>query len=359
MGCHGLILILAGLAMANPPTETLDARARLAKLGVEFKQHSLLSYFIYRDGQQNVIPERGVWVGVNDFKLLKKEDLRLLTQIPELKEVGFEVDLPDGWLAEIRGIKTLEGLFFRGNFNFDQGIGDQDAQTIGSFPNLLALSLLETRISDKGVSELRNLKKLKVLTLSGCRNVTDKGIEALSGLTELQDLNLDHTSVTRACLRHLEGLTKLRRFSLSFPSDDKSAGGLKYLRKMKELRELNARKLCAGDDDLEAAVELTELRELDLTYTDVTDKGLKHLSRLKHLRVLDLFGTKVEGPGLAHLVEIKSLRHLVLGRTLLDERALEHLRKMDHLASLEVSDSGLSPQEIRELKKALPKTKIE
>ena len=283
----------------------------------------------------------------------------MLNRIPDLKEVNFGVDLPNGWISEFGGQKSIEGLFFLGNFNFGKGIGDQDAAAIGSFPNLLALSLLETRISDKGVSELRNLKKLKVLTLSGCRNVTDKGIEALSGLSDLQELNLDHTRATRACLQHLERLTKLQRFSLSIPSDDQSAGGLKYLRKMKDLRELNARKLCAGDEDLEAVAELKELRRLDLTYTEVSDKGLRHLSGLKKLHELELFGTKVEGPGLRHLVEIKSLRHLVLGSTLLDERALEHLRKMDHLASLEVSDSGLSPQEIRELKKALPKTIVE
>ena len=47
-----------------------------------------------------------------------------------------------------------------------------------------------TNVSDAGVQSLSGLVSLQHLDLSGCRNITDAGVQSLSGLVSLHHLNL-------------------------------------------------------------------------------------------------------------------------------------------------------------------------
>ncbi len=94
---------------------------------------------------------------------------------------------------------------------------------------------------------------------------TDKGLERLEALTNLQTLDASHSKVTDAGLKHLHGMSTLR---------------------------------C-----------------LDLAYTKVTDAGLKQLRALTNLQSLGLQGTQVTDAGLVtikHLVNLQSLQHCLI-----------------------------------------------
>ncbi|KAG0193298.1 hypothetical protein DFQ28_005741 [Apophysomyces sp. BC1034] len=91
------------------------------------------------------------------------------------------------------------------------------------YPNLLVglsklntLSLSCTQVGDAGLcligdsEQTKFTRNLRTLNLSQCRQVSDKGIRGLTGMLNLTNLNLDHTAVSKQCLRHLQDLEWLK-----------------------------------------------------------------------------------------------------------------------------------------------------
>ncbi len=67
----------------------------------------------------------------------------------------------------------------------------------------------QNNVTDAGLRHLSGLANLELLNVQ-YRNVGDEGLKHLRGLTKLKDLDLDSTKVTDAGLEHLRGLTSLR-----------------------------------------------------------------------------------------------------------------------------------------------------
>ncbi|NOX55360.1 MAG: leucine-rich repeat domain-containing protein [Planctomycetes bacterium] len=70
------------------------------------------------------------------------------------------------------------------------------------------------------------MRKLRTLDLSGT-DVTDRGLECLSGLVNLESLNLSGTEVTDRGTHHLKGLRKLNWLNLQ--NTAVTAAGLRRL----------------------------------------------------------------------------------------------------------------------------------
>ena len=60
--------------------------------------------------------------------------------------------------------------------------------------------------------------------------------------------------------------------------------------------------------------QLEDLERLDLSHSPIDDDGLRYLSKLKKLKELNLTGTKITDAGLAH-VPVESLEVLNLDGT--------------------------------------------
>jgi hypothetical protein len=82
----------------------------------------------------------------------------------------------------------------------------------------------------------------------------------LSGLARLTSLDLGHSRVTDAGLKHLVGLPNLVRLDL--------------------------RGTRTGDAGLESLLAVTSLKYLNLDETDVTDGGVEHLMKMTWLETL-------------------------------------------------------------------------
>ena len=109
-----------------------------------------------------------------------------------------------------------------------------------------------TNITDAGLIHLKELRSLRVLSLSNAK-ISNTGLNHLKGLTSIEELDLTSTNVSDAGLEHLRGMT--------------------------------------------------ELKLLDLAFTYVTDAGLEHLAVLSNLSRLDLIGTRVTDEGMKKLKE--------------------------------------------------------
>ncbi|HEX5446236.1 MAG TPA: HEAT repeat domain-containing protein, partial [Pirellulales bacterium] len=97
--------------------------------------------------------------------------------------------------------------------------------------------------------------------------ITDADLAHLSGLVNLELLNLNQTAIGDAGLAHLAGLVRLK--SLQLWCTKVTSAGLVHL------------------------VNMTRLRSLSLADCAVTDDGLRHLRRLDQLERLSLSGTQI------------------------------------------------------------------
>jgi len=80
--------------------------------------------------------------------------------------------------------------------------------------NAVVVGLNDTELTDAGLVHLRDLPKLRFLSLTGTQ-ITDAGLVYLEGLTNLKALSLDNTQITDAGLVQLKRLTKLEALGLS------------------------------------------------------------------------------------------------------------------------------------------------
>lgn len=150
---------------------------------------------------------------------------------------------------------------------------DRALEVCARFHTLTRLHAIRTRITDAGLSHLRELRSLEWLFLGRSR-ISDHGLGSIQEL-RLSRLHLDNTRVGDAGVKYLSGMESLQVLGLS---------GTKVT-----------------DAALEYLGDLSKLRHLGLAGTAVTDAGLQPLGRLDSLQVLVLTSTQVRGPGVVHL----------------------------------------------------------
>ena len=80
--------------------------------------------------------------------------------------------------------------------------------------------------SVESLEALRNLKNLKILNMAGGRSAqgTFRSMEPLSGLTNLESLELNVPQLADVDLSYLSGMTKLTTLYISFSRDDSGDG---------------------------------------------------------------------------------------------------------------------------------------
>jgi hypothetical protein len=89
-------------------------------------------------------------------------------------------------------------------------------EALRAFPKLKKLNLSRcTKVDNPGMAWLEDLKELQVLNCSFCTHVSDGGMESIGKLTNLEELNLDQTQTTDLGLAKLKNLKKLKKLSLN------------------------------------------------------------------------------------------------------------------------------------------------
>jgi hypothetical protein len=81
---------------------------------------------------------------------------------------------------------------------------DQDASYLAKLPDLQALCLMDTQITDAGLKHIEGLTNVQYMML-GLTQITDAGLDHLKGLAKLKQLDVKGTKVTD------EGVARLQR----------------------------------------------------------------------------------------------------------------------------------------------------
>jgi hypothetical protein len=199
------------------------------------------------------------------------------------------------------------GLHPRWNGN----VSDAIIPTLRSCPRLRSLHLHRTQATDRAMDVVGGLTELEELSMRNAA-VTDAGIAKLKRLSRLKILYIGRAGLGDESLRHLASLPKLEYLLL--PGNNFTDKGLYYLRDMTSLRVLafDSNKGQITDAGLAHLKKLTKLEELVLIGTQVTDAGLDYLKGLRRLQHLDLSDTRVTPAGVKRLQsEMPTLKEVI------------------------------------------------
>jgi Leucine-rich repeat (LRR) protein len=287
----------------------------------------------------------------------------------EVREIKDPADLPRGSFrltrvelfnnkkVNDRGLANLEGCTHLTNLWLENTwVSDAGLANFKDRKNLTYLNLQGTRVSDAGLAHFKGCTKLTALWL-GNTPVGDEGLANFDDCKKLTELSLQHTQVSDAGLAHFKDCTNLRIVYLN--QTQVSDAGLAHFKGCTNLRELHVFGTRVTDECLASLKDCNNLSLLNLYGTRVSDAGLVYLKDCKDLTTLWLGGTQVSDEGLAYLKGFKSLKTLGLDRTRVSDVGLVHLKDCKNLTNLNLRETKVTAPMIEELKKALPRCKIE
>lgn len=176
-----------------------------------------------------------------------------------------------------------------------------------------AASLPDSNVADwiqsQGGDVVRD-KDGRIVEVSLARTwATDNDLDHILGLTNLKRLNLALTYVSNRGIERLQKLEQLEDLNL-YAAEFITDAATSYLRANKRLRRLNLRGTDVTDTSLEYLSALTGLKSLDISQTQISDVGLDHLASLAELEELNIGGIKISGVGLNVLKLLPKLKTL-------------------------------------------------
>jgi Leucine-rich repeat (LRR) protein len=246
---------------------------------------------------------------------------------------------------------------------FCGGLSDGGPGFFSRLSDLQHLNLTWTNVSDDQLADISRLKRLRVLVLKDCRQISEAGLKRLAMCRSLEDLTLEGIpSVTDAVLKELAALPKLRALDLH-SCEGFMGAGLRELNRLPELRYLNLSrcKQLVGRDfaglagtkslktlelsftrvsDVKSLAEIKSLAKLDLSATDLGDDALRDFAALEGLRELVLIGCeRITNAGLTEIARLKGLQELNLSSCPnFGEHGIRALAESSHLQRLALID---------------------
>ncbi len=160
-----------------------------------------------------VYSEDGQLIGANfevelRRKMVTMDDLKVLWRHePKLKILRFpnHAKVTDEWMVEVAKFQQLEELSLVDSQVTDEGLS-----------KLRKLSLIRARLSenerltDKAMETVADWEKLKTLDLFNLPNLTDEGVHTIRGLASLEELILANNELTDKSVEVLQGFKKLK-----------------------------------------------------------------------------------------------------------------------------------------------------
>ncbi len=183
----------------------------------------------------------------------------------------------------------------------EAGLTNQDVKVLAEFTGWKGISLSDNPIAGDGLSNLRDVKGLESLDVSGCK-INDRSFTALSDLP-LRRLDLSRTDLTDAGVKAVAA-------------------------NFRKLESLNLAATAATEACLPAVATFGDLRDLSLAHLALNAPTLDALAACKNLRSLSVADTPQHVADLSKLVgQLNALEFLDLRATALDAGGAEKVAK--------------------------------
>jgi Leucine-rich repeat (LRR) protein len=291
-----------------------------------------------------------------------------LKKLPNLRRLDIaNSHVTDEGLVHLKEIKTLEGLMLPSTAITDRGLQylselprlrelrlrrpqwgkaaldkdrytDEGLRALSLCTEMQDLEIDRLGVTDKGVTHLARLTRLRKLSLSG---ISDESLRTLAQLHSLESLSISSGRLSISGLKSLNSLTNLRTLSLNGVVQDNAGLDLSGLAHLEDLTlDLQRRRVGTTvvtepfrEQDIAALGKLTRLKRLQISHGGATDASLRYLTSLSRLERLSLGGDGLTDEGLAPLASLSRLTSITLSGRFTD-KALQHLQKLPELGFL-------------------------
>lgn len=200
------------------------------------------------------------------------------------------------------------------------------AKLVTYFPKLQRLDLSDCDLEDEDLEEVSKLQDLRILTISGNRKISDKGVVHLPKLTELWSLDIGmNFKLNERGFSAIARISKLVHLSIRkchLTSED-----MQKICSMRALTFLDMSECANIIRDISCILQLINLKVLNFNQTNVDNEDLSVLGRMRNLSTLSLVGcSNVTDLGVANLETCHTLRRLdISGNPQIKERAAHQL----------------------------------
>lgn len=228
------------------------------------------------------------------------------------------------------------------------GITDEGLQNLTQLPALNELDLTTTSIAGHGLAALEKCPNLRKLKVSTVLRMTSLGWEAISRLSQLEVLDVSSNSnISETDVAKFKALTNLRELNLSETSiSDEVFLALADMEGL-EILKIEACGRLQGHGLQAYARAKPKLRELHARRTQIATAGLRHLKMISSLEFLDISGSSLTDPQFADLRGANNIVHLKIGENFLTNAGMQVVPTLGKLKILDlegmqnISDPGL------------------
>ncbi|MEO1527108.1 MAG: protein kinase [Planctomycetota bacterium] len=208
-----------------------------------------------------------------------------LSSLPNLQTLFlFRSGIEVAGMKHLGAIETLESLVLNGNY-LDAHLG-----ALGIVPELTSLSIEATAITDVGIQAAIEKLDLESLSLRSCLLLTDESMRAVGTCKTLKQLNLKGPRISDKGVEYLEQLPSLENLSLQLTQT--TAACVTSLHKHKSLSTLGLRGPTIDDQFVAEAAMLPALKQLNAHSGLLTDESLTNI------RETSLTGLVIESQGI-------------------------------------------------------------
>ena len=328
--------------------------------------------------------------------------LGFLAGADELTDVVLDCQtLTDAVYAAIAGNRKVKKLTVRGGKDFTLArlaelpcipeLQHLDVRAVGAFipaailakaRNMQQIFIERPALSAEQLTALASLPELTKLTFNNCQSLPATGWKTLER-SKLEHLGFQNSPLVGIDLSFLAAMRKLESIEID-PAD---APQLARVIGSPALRSVLLSAMRPGTDaaltaiatafprieslvlgrasqpftavGLRALAKLSKLASVTFAPQKVTDEQLAAIAELPAMETLRMGGAGITNEQVALLAKSKSLAVLFLNGTPLTADAIEQLKTLRGLRELDIRDTEIPPAATAELRKALPKCKIE
>ncbi|PQO46276.1 leucine-rich repeat domain-containing protein [Blastopirellula marina] len=208
-------------------------------------------------------------------------------------------------------------------------------------------------IGEDVIVQLPQLRQLEILRI-GPEKLSDRSVDALVRIPQLQVVYFDGTEITPQQLRRLAKSSSLIQLVLDRQtSTDAHLAQLKHFPHLESIHLWDLSQSGLGipttDAGIESLLDVDGLQHVSIFLAPhITDKSLEHISKLPNLRLLDIAKAPITNQGFAHLAgmtKLESLRiHADPPIQPIDVERIRQLKSLEKLVGLELRGKGFDDQ---------------
>ena len=259
-------------------------------------------------------------------------------------------DFTDRELELLTPLRDLQGVVLHSTGVTEGGVHRLAAM----YPRLRELGLAGDCINDTGMEAIAQMGQIESLSLASSA-ITKAGIENIRPLP-LKSLELVNVGVDDEAMLLLQAFPNLHQ--LTIKSARVQGNGFVVLENLPKLTHLNVATTGFSDEHFPSISKLTALEFLHVGATKVSGRGLAQLVKMRSLKYLALNDCPIDDNGLANLPVLPQLEELLVWRTRITDASVPTFGRYRTLRRVFVSETRLSFDGVKQLKRLLPEARI-